>query len=115
MKKLTLILGILILLSIGYFAYLNMNQQVNFSYYADKSLTNLNFALVIAAISAYGALAAFLLATSKIIELNERVKKHMRNTERASVETEESSSKVKNLQAKIDTLEIALKEALTKK
>lgn len=115
MKKLSLILGILLFASIGYFAYLNRVQLVNFLYLSDKSVTNISLGLAIVAISVYSALATILICTGKIVELNERVKRHMRNAERASVETEESSDKVKNLQAKIDTLEIALKEALTRK
>jgi len=115
MKKTALILGILIFISIGYFAYLNMDQSNSFLYFPGKPPVNVNIIVAIAVLSVYSALGALLICASKIIELNERVKKHMRNAERASVETEESSDKVKALQAKIDTLEIALKEALIKK
>jgi|GEM_PF-3724037 len=115
MKKLSLILGILFFACIGYFAYLNMNQSVTFTYYPGKSFVNIDLGLVVAIIAALSSLAASLINAGKIMELDERIKKHMRNAERASVETEESSDKVKNLQAKIDTLEIALREALSKK
>ncbi|MDD3014541.1 MAG: hypothetical protein PHC34_12635 [Candidatus Gastranaerophilales bacterium] len=115
MKNLTLILGTILFISIGYFAYLNYGQQVNFAYFYKKTPLNVNFGLAIAALAIYSSFGAFLISAGKIMELKERVKKHMRNAERASVESDESGDKVKTLQAKIDTLEIALKESLSKK
>lgn len=114
MRRLWLILGILLFISIGYFAYLNRTQYIDFIYFSHKTFFNVNFGIIIAATALYSGFSVFLMSLSTIMELNERVKRHMRNAERASVESEEYSDKVKNLQAKIDTLEIALKEALSK-
>jgi uncharacterized integral membrane protein len=115
MKKLSLLLGILLFIGIGYLAFLNMNQPVNFAYFSSKMLKDFSLGLIFIIVAACSSLAASLICTSKIIELNEQSKKQMRNAEKASIETGESKDKVKNLQAKIDTLEIALKEALAKK
>jgi uncharacterized integral membrane protein len=114
MKIFSLITGILLLIGLGYFVNLNWDQQVQFIYYSNKAITNINIGLIILIIAAYTLFAAMLIASGKILELKDRVKKHMRNSERANVESEEYSDKIKTLQAKIDTLEIALKESLSK-
>jgi len=114
MRKLWLTLGIILFISIGYFAYLNRAQYVDFIYFPHKTFFNINFGIIIVATALYSGFSVFLMSLSTIMELNERVKRHMRNAERASVENEESADKVKNLEAKIDTLEMALKDALSK-
>ena len=97
MRYFLLILGILIVLSIAYFAFVIES--------------NLLYLLL----GIYGVLGGILLAYSKIIDLKNEIKALRRKTEKASIVTEESSDKVKSLEAKIKTLETALKEALNKK
>lgn len=115
MKKLCLILGILIVADICYFSFVNHGQSLTLNYKPlikafiwDSGLTYLITGL-------YGVLGGFLLTYSKNLELQEKIKKLSRNVEKSSIVSEESSDKVKSLEAKIQTLEIALKEALNKK
>ncbi|OGI01535.1 MAG: hypothetical protein A2Y25_03455 [Candidatus Melainabacteria bacterium GWF2_37_15] len=97
MRYFLLILGILIVLSIAYFAFV---MESNLLYFL---------------LGIYGVLGGILLAYSKIIDLKNEIKALRRKTEKASIVTEESSDKVKSLEAKIKTLETALKDALNKK
>ena len=113
MKKFSLILGILVLLSIGVLAYLNHHNSANIDFYSySKNLRDIVF---IPALALYSAFGTALILYYFISGLQSKLKKQSRNTEKASIESLESSDKVRILQAKIDTLEIALKEALTKK
>jgi hypothetical protein len=115
MKKIFLILGILIIADISYFSFVNQGQSLTLNYkplikefVLDSGWTYLFMGL-------YGVLGGFLLAYSKNLELNEKIKKLSRNVEKSSIVSEESSDKVKALESKIQTLEVALKEALNKK
>lgn len=114
MKKLLLILGILIFLDILYFCYLNRHDCLVLTYKPFIDSFSLNSALVYLFMSLYGAIGAFFICYYRISNLNEKVKKQSRKREKASIETEESLDKIKALEAKIATLEVALKEALKK-
>lgn len=115
MKKLSLILGILIFLDTFYFIYVNSGQSYTFTYPPIIKELTLGSGLSLLMISLYSALGTFLIVNYFILNLKDNLKKQIRNTEKSSIRVEESSDKVKALQAKIDTLEIALKEALSKK
>ena len=114
MKKVSLIFGILILVDICYFSFVNHGQSLIINY---KPLIN-EFTVpsgwYYLIYGLYGVLGGFLLTYSKNIELQEKIKKLSRNVEKSSIVSEESSDKVKALEAKIQTLETALKEALNK-
>jgi len=114
MKKLWLILGILIFLDTIYFSYVNMGQPVVAKY---PPIMEFQWDIGIAylAMALYGALGGFLLSYYSILGLREQLKKKSRNVEKSSIVAEESSDRVKTLEAKINTLEVALREALTKK
>ena len=113
MRKISLILGMLILLSIAFLAYINHSAAVDLNLYSTtKNLNNLVF---IPGLALYSAIGTLLICYYFISDLQAKLKKQSRNTEKASIDSEESSDKVRILQSKIDTLEIALKEALTKK
>lgn len=114
MKKILLILGLLVILSICSLAYTNHTSNINISFY-QNNVININFALFILGLTIYAGFGTFLTAYYFISCLQAKLKKQTRTTEKASIESQESSDKVRILQAKIDTLEIALKEALLKK
>jgi len=115
MKKVCFILGILILADICYFSFVNHGQSLTINYkplIKDFTVPSGWYYLIY---GLYGVLGGFLLTYSKTLELKEKIKKLSRNVEKSSIVSEESSDKVKALEAKILTLETALKEALNKK
>ncbi|OGI19876.1 MAG: hypothetical protein A2287_01800 [Candidatus Melainabacteria bacterium RIFOXYA12_FULL_32_12] len=114
MRKILLILGIIIFIEIFYFAYVNQGQMLTLTYPPIIDQVSMNSGFVYLFLAIEGALAAFLITYYSRLKLEDKLKKQTRNIEKASVVVEESSDKVKSLQAKIDTLEIALKEALKK-
>ena len=115
MKKAALILGILIFLDFTYFSYVNASQTLIVNYKPLIGDFSINSGLAYMLLSLYGALGGALLSYYKIAGLKEQFKKQSRKSEKASIETEESTDRMKALEAKIATLETALKEALKKK
>jgi len=115
MKKAYFMLGILILADIFYFSYLNHGQSLTLNYKPFIKEFTINSGYVYLFMSLYGVLGGFLLTYPKTLELKEKIKKLSRNVEKSSVVSEESSDKVKLLEAKVKTLETALKAALKQK
>jgi hypothetical protein len=115
MKKLFLILGILIIADIFYFSYINHGQSLTLTYKPFIKAFALNTSYTLLFMGLYGAIGGFLLGYYKNFELSEKIKRIARTAEKSSVASEESTDKVKALEAKIQTLEVALKEALKNK
>ena len=112
MNKKYLIFGILTLADIFYFAFVNHGHSLTLNFKPFIKEFTLDSGYVYLLTGLYGALAGFLLTYSKNLELNEKIKKLSRNVEKSSIVSEESSDRVKSLEAKIQTLETALKAAL---
>jgi hypothetical protein len=115
MKKIILILGLLLLADIFYFSFVNQGQSLVLNYKPIISGFTVNSGIFYLIYGFYGILCGFLLAYYKNLEFKEKIKKLSRTAEKSSIESEENSDKVKALEAKINTLETALKEALNKK
>jgi len=113
MKLLPLIVGILMYLHVLIMAFLNKGQLIHLAIFS-KSPISINSQWLFLTLALYSAIAMFLICYSYIISLNFRLKKQQRNTEKASIVSQDNSDKLRNLQAKIDTLEMALKAALKK-
>lgn len=109
------VLGILIILDIVYFSFVNQGHTLAINYRPLIEEFTVGSGLLYFGMGIYGVIGGILLSAGKILELKKEVKGLRRKTEKASVETEESGDKVKALEAKIKTLEAALKEALNKK
>ena len=114
MKKISLILGIMVILSILALAYFNYGSFANINYLENKTI-NVNSAVLILILAFYSGFGAFLVSYYSILGLAGKLKKQSRNTEKASIESSESADRIKILESKIKTLETALKGALTKK
>lgn len=114
MKNLVLILGILIILDITYFAFVNQGEILTVNYKPLLGNFQISSGILYFVMGIYGVLGGFLITYRKVLELKNEIKKLRRNTEKASIQTEESSDKVKMLESKIKTLEAALKDALNK-
>lgn len=112
MKKVFFIIGLLVIADLFYFSYVNSSTLLNLNYKPIIDVFEMNSGIFYLSLGLYGALGGFFLTYSKVIELNEKIKKQKNNVEKASISSEENSDKVKLLQSKIDSLEIALKQAL---
>lgn len=115
MKKFPLILGILIFLDILYFSFVNSKGTLSFTYPPILKSIVLSAGIGYLFLGVYSALGAFLISYYYIKQLQDRLKKQTRKIEKASIESQEVSDKVKALQSKVNTLEVALKEALSRK
>lgn len=113
-RKILLIIGILIFADIFYFSYVNSGLVIDFNYKPIIDSFKFDNGLIIAIMSIYAALGTYLICYFSISKRDEKLKKLSRKSEKASLDSEESDDKVKMLEAKIQTLEIALQEALKK-
>ena len=114
MKKVVLVLGILILADICYFSFVNQGHSLTLNYKPLIKEFTFSSGWFYLFYGLHGILCGFLLTYSQNLDLKEKIKKLSRNVEKSSIVSEESSDKVKALEAKIQTLETALKEALNK-
>jgi len=115
MKYFLLIFGILIVVDITYFAFVNQGQTLALNYKPLIDTFTMNSGLLYFLLGIYGVVGGVFLTYSRILFLKTQIKTLSRKSEKASVESEESSDKVKALEAKIQTLEAALKDCLNKK
>jgi hypothetical protein len=114
MRKFWLILGVLIFIDIAYFSFINKGQVLSFSYSPFIDSFSLDSGCSYLLLGLYGALGAYLIGYWHSSSLNDKIKKQNRNVEKSSIESQESSDRVKVLEGKIETLEKALQEALKK-
>ena len=115
MKQLCYLVSLLLFLIILSYSYLNSGQTVFFIYFLNKQPVQMTLSLLIFYFSMSAALATILVCYPTIMSLTEDFKKKSRQAEKSDITSEESSDKVKMLEAKIETLEAALKEALAPK
>lgn len=114
MKKLMLLLGLFFWGCLGYLTFLNLNIPVELKVLAHHSAINTHLCTLISVVSLIAIAGSFLISYPFVIDLKSKISKKERTLEKASVETEASVDKVKALEAKIQTLEIALQQALKK-
>ncbi len=109
-KKLFVFAGLLIFGGILFLAYLNRYTLIQLNYF--NGVTDINifiFSLFLALLSIF---ATVLVLSGAISDLEQKIKKQSRKSEKASIIKEESQDKIKLLEAKIQTLEKALSDAL---
>lgn len=115
MKTLSAIFAIFILLHISYMAFLNQGQIISIVLFPKWALLTVSSGTFILLLSLYTALGALFLAYYDVLKLKAKIKKQARTVEKTSISSQENIDKTELLQSKIDTLEAALKEALSKK
>jgi|GEM_PF-2073975 len=115
MRYFILILGVLIILDIIYFSFINQGNALVLNYEPLISDFRVESGLFYFLLGFYGVLGGILITYSKVITLKNELKKYKRKTEKSSIESEESQDRVKELESKVNTLETALKDALNKK
>lgn len=110
MKTLYLISGIILFIVIIALALYNTDESIPFNLLSISSV-NLNTCILIAIITLLAAGATSLIGLYAMENNKEKHSKHIRIAEKASIQAEESSDRVKTLEAKVQTLEIALQKA----
>jgi hypothetical protein len=112
MKK-YIYLSLAIILSIGLIIliYMNSGKDTQLTLYWYEAV-NLNNGLLMILSAVDGVIITWLACAYYFDIIKEAQNKHLRTAEKASIKAEESTDKVKVLEAKIQTLEEALKKAL---
>jgi uncharacterized integral membrane protein len=111
MKKVYLSLGILALILVLMLSFVNFKTTSSL-YFFTGSTYELATALVIFTGCISGLAGGAGITAYFLLRLKEQIGKHTRVAEKASIEAENSTDKVKALEAKVQTLEEALKKAL---
>ncbi len=114
-KRIYLILVLIVICDILFFAYMNKGLSAEIMYWPDQPIKTTMTAALIILMAIYGTLLGVILMKIRESAWVEAIKKESRSVERAEIETKESSERIKLLENKISTLEIALKEALKEK
>lgn len=105
------LVSVCIIAVVAYFASLNMHSSVEFVLRGAHSLP---LAYLILGIFAMGLASGLVCAMAFSIPVQKKLKEYQRRLEKTSVQTDEDSSRVAVLEAKIATLEKALDNALNK-
>ena len=114
MRYFLLILGILIVLDITYFSFVNQGHTLILNYKPLIGDFEMESGLFYFLFGIYGIIGGILIIYSNMIELKNELKKFRRKTEKSSIESEENQDRVKELESKVKTLETALKNVLNK-
>ena len=119
MKIIFNIISVIMVSIVIFLGYLNMNTKLGFIVW--KGINNSNFLvfhshffLVILIVFVCGIVVGTCWAATHYFPMQKRLKVYQRQLEKTSVKTTEESSKVAVLEAKIQTLEKALHNALNK-
>ncbi len=112
MKLLSLTISIIVALGAAYFAYINLpNSAIVMCPFQNVNFKIQIFHLVFI-IFASGVVSGFMFAAFNYAGKMESLNAYKRKFEKMSVQSDCDDTKVKALEAKIQTLEIALKNAL---
>ncbi len=109
-KKTFFFLGIIIWSAILFMAYVNKSVILGINYI--KGSLELSLPIFVILLGIFSALATILIMQANISDLEQKIKNQSRKNEKADIIKEEAQDKVKLLEAKIQTLEKALTEAL---
>lgn len=114
MKKAALIIAIIMTLAIIYTSCININQQVIFYCPIEHKTITISHAIFRMAIYFAGIVAGGLFTTFFTSKSKEELSAYKNRCEKLSVVSDSSETKINALETKIQTLEIALKNALNK-
>ena len=109
-KKLFIFLGLIIFGGILFLAHLNRYTPIQLNYV--KGVFDCNVFILSLFLIVLSIFATLLILRGTISDLEQKVKKQSRKNEKATIIKEESEDKIKLLEAKIETLEKALSDAL---
>jgi len=110
MKTISLVIATILLLGYAFLIYL---MQKNIPTSGEISQINTIAYSILLGLLAFSS--GFMLNQSKLEEIKSDSTKQIRKAEKAGIDTKESMDKIDRLNAKIETLEIALQEAIKNK
>lgn len=108
------IFAALILIKIVWFCAVNTGIYVDFYHPILRKTLHIREIYMMLGCFAGGIIFTLCASYAKLLQIKEMLKRQSRNAEKNLVSAEASQDKVKMLEAKVETLEIALKEALKK-
>lgn len=111
MKILCRMLSLILIVGVAMLVYLMQNNTLLPNI---DSFPNLNAVIYSLMIAFLAFLAGYVLNQGNLEMLKSSTTKQLRKAEKATINTQESLDKIDRLNAKIETLEIALQEALKK-
>jgi len=112
MKNLCKIISIILIISLFLLGYLMRNNILTASGYSLPAISAFYYSVLIIIVA---FLSGFIFNQGKVEELKMSSVKQLRKAEKAGIDTKESLDKIDRLNAKIETLEIALQEAIKNK
>ncbi len=115
MKAIYIVLAIIVVCDILFFTYLNKGLTAEIIYTPGGATKTTMTSGIILLMGFYGTVFGIILMKIRESSWIQAIKKESRNVEKAEIESKESSERIKLLENKINTLEIALKEALKEK
>ena len=112
MKIVCTVISVILILGFVFLVYIMQNNTLTSSV---NNIPDLNFVVysIFSGVIAFSA--GYILNQGNVEELKNTTIKHLRKTEKANIDTKESLDKIDRLNSKIETLEIALQEALNNK
>lgn len=118
MRILFNIISIIILITIIFLAFINSNSVVDFALWHGNQVNTVIYHSglinIILAFFVAGLLAGIMWSMAFYFPVQKKLKEYQRQLEKTSVQSNEDSSKVEVLEAKIQVLEQALQSALEK-
>ncbi len=114
MKILTYLLAIAIILSLAVFDIKNYVVLIDF-YTVLGTLKNMSLSIVVSVAFLSGLIVGTLYHVAFIIDNKKSVNAHSKRVEKMSIDKDSAEMKLKTLEAKVKTLEIALEKALSNK
>ncbi len=115
MKAIYIVLAIVVVCDILFFTYINKELTAEIVYIPGQTVKMTLTSAIIVFMAFYGTILGIIFMKIRESAWVEAIKKESRNLEKAEIETKESTERIKLLENKINTLEIALKEALKEK
>jgi hypothetical protein len=115
MRQIPIILAILLAVDSLFVSFLNYSQPIKLIYNNSENIINSNLAIIISLAFFIGAITAFSISYYSLKNVKSKLIKTSQKSEKASITAEENSDKVKLLEEKIKTLEVALSSALSNK
>ena len=108
------LIAVLILVKLILLGYMNFGVSVDVVDPLFRKTFSLSESVIMFISFISGVIFTLCLSYSTCSSISQRLKKESRNAEKNLVSAESSQDKIKMLEAKVETLEVALKEALKK-
>jgi uncharacterized integral membrane protein len=114
MKKLLYFIAMLIVIKMSLFCLLNAGVYTDVKMLFIHKTIHIKQIYLLAGSFIAGVIFTLCASYSRFVDIATSMKRHSRNAEKNLVTAEASQDKIKMLEAKVQTLEVALKEALKK-